>query len=333
MKGFCPHCEKEIDLKKVILNEDFNIRGENITLEVTYLECAKEGHLFTDPTSDDDPLDRAYREYRRRKNLLQPEEILDFRTHNGLSQRELNSILGWGGATLSRYENGALQSEAHDRLLRLAMKPSNLLDLIESNRESIPSHTVDRLLTQLRVEVRKDCPSLRMHFEHSFSDLEPDELGGYIPLDLDKLINVFLFFCHSSPVVKTKMNKLLFYADFKHFKEYGISITGARYAHLPYGPTPHLYELLLALLHIDDASIALEEEKFGEHVGEVCVALRSPDISIFSTSELKILAEVAHHFADTSATEISELSHQEKGYLETNNGQIISYTYADDLSI
>jgi len=322
-----------MDLKKVILNEDFNIRGENITLEVTYLECAKDGHLFTDPTSDDDPLNRAYREYRRRKNMLQPEEIRDFRTHNGLSQRELNCILGWGAATLSRYENGALQSEAHDRLLRLAMKPKNLLDLIDSNRESIPSHTTDRLLDQLRTEVREDCQSLRMHFEHNFADLEPDEMGGYVPLDLDKLINAFLFFCHSSPIVKTKMNKLLFYADFKHFKEYGISITGSRYAHLPYGPAPHLYELLLALLHIDDASIAIEEQKFGEHIGEVCVALRSPDIGIFSTSELKILAEVAHHFTDMSATEISDLSHQEKGYMETNNGQIISYAYADDLSI
>jgi hypothetical protein len=35
--------------------------------------------------------------------------------------------LGQGGATLSRYENGALQSEAHDQLLKLVMQPENLL--------------------------------------------------------------------------------------------------------------------------------------------------------------------------------------------------------------
>jgi hypothetical protein len=40
--------------------------------------------------------------------------------------------LGWGAVTLSRYENGALQDEAHDKTLHLAMLPENLIRLLEA---------------------------------------------------------------------------------------------------------------------------------------------------------------------------------------------------------
>jgi len=37
-----------------------------------------------------------------------------------ITQEELGVLLGWGGATLSRYENGALQDEVHEKMLRMA---------------------------------------------------------------------------------------------------------------------------------------------------------------------------------------------------------------------
>lgn len=36
----------------------------------------------------------------------------------------------------------------------------------------------------------------------------------------------------------TKLNKILFYADFGSFKKYGCSITGTEYMKLPNGPVP-----------------------------------------------------------------------------------------------
>ncbi|NIO19633.1 MAG: DUF4065 domain-containing protein, partial [Candidatus Aenigmarchaeota archaeon] len=46
----------------------------------------------------------------------------------------------------------------------------------------------------------------------------------------------------------TVLNKLLFYADFKHCKEYTVSISGSRYARLPYGPVPDNWAHYLAFL-------------------------------------------------------------------------------------
>jgi hypothetical protein len=42
--------------------------------------------------------------------------------------------------------------------------------------------------------------------------------------------------------------KLLFYADFLHFKLNEVSITGARYAHAPHGPVPDQFETWLTAL-------------------------------------------------------------------------------------
>jgi len=122
MNGFCPDCEKESSLSLIQTTEDFNIRGEAIPVEVVYYKCQECGEEFDISKPDNDPYEVAYREYRRRKGLLQPDEIRQFRIERGLTQKEFSHLLGIGIATLNRYENGALQSEAHDRVMKLAME-------------------------------------------------------------------------------------------------------------------------------------------------------------------------------------------------------------------
>ena len=63
-----------------------------------------------------------------------------------------------------------------------------------------------------------------------FGSYSPSLLSGYIRFDVNKLFQAMKFFCLKDRVVKTKLMKLLFYADFKHFKDSGISISGVRYA-------------------------------------------------------------------------------------------------------
>ena len=131
MKGTCPNCEREADIQVIESTENLEIRGESVETKVKYYKCTVCEQLFEDPRIEDDPLERAYREYRRRHGMTQPEAIRAIRKKYGLTQGELARLLGWGIATLSRYENGALQSSAHDRILALAMEPRNLLKLVD----------------------------------------------------------------------------------------------------------------------------------------------------------------------------------------------------------
>ena len=59
---------------------------------------------------------------RRHAGLLTPDEIRAFRESLGLSQSELEHLLGTGSKTVVRWEKGTVcQSRAADRLLRLLM--------------------------------------------------------------------------------------------------------------------------------------------------------------------------------------------------------------------
>ena len=331
MRGICPNCEKETDLELIRTTEEMEIRGELIPVEVEYYRCLACGEEFEDPRSDDDPLDRAYREYRRRHGMMQPEDIQATRKRYGLTQSEMSRLLGWGAVTFSRYENGALQDEAHGKILRLAMEPRNLLTLIKENPGTLTEEKRAHLVEQLRKE-EEEAYSFERIYEERFGEYDPDKFSGYRKLDLSKLFNAILFFCRGG-MLKTLLNKHLFYADFKHCNEYTLSITGSRYARLPYGPVPNNWTYYLALL-VEDCSLRVEEIPYGEHmIGEELFSEKKPDLSVFSDTELKILASIKEYFKGWTAKRISEFSHNEKAYVETPNAHLISYEYSEDLRI
>ena len=331
MKGICPNCEKERDLEFVSGAEDIEVRGETIKVPVEYYRCSFCGDEFDDPGSKDDPLDKAYKEYRRRHGMVPPDEIRELRKKHGFTQHELARILGWGLATLSRYENGALQSEAHDKILRLAMEPNNLIKLINGNPGALPEGRSKELLTKLKAS-EEAIYSIERFYEERFGSYEPDILSGYQKLNLQKLFNVILFFCMES-VLKTILNKVLFYSEFKYFKEHAVSITGARYARIPFGPAPDKWQHYFSLL-IEEGALASDEIFYDETMsGEKLTSVLKPDLSMFVNSELLVMASVKEYFKGWTAKRISDFSHEEKGYRETQNGHLISYAYAEDLQI
>jgi putative zinc finger/helix-turn-helix YgiT family protein len=332
MKAICPHCEATRDVELVDTKETIEIKGESIEIPVKYYKCLTCGEDFDDPKADSDPLERAYAEYRSRHGMVQPSDLRAFRKKYGLTQNELSKLLGWGPVTLSRYENGALQDEAHDKEVRLAMEPRNLINLIEDTPDAISNEKRLRLLKDLKME-EEEAFSFERIFEERFGKYEADELSGFKHLDVSKIFNAILFFCREGDF-KTKVNKLLFYADFRHFKEYTTSITGARYVCLPFGPVPDNYDHYFAAL-IGNGLLKVEEEVCGPgFVTEKLVTIGTSNVlSLFSDSEIKALLSVKEYFKDYTATKIKDFSHEEQGYKETSERQCISYEYADTLQI
>lgn len=329
MKDICPNCEKETEIELVRTKEVVEVRGEPIEVDAEFFKCTECGVDF-ESTQGLDSLTLAYQEYRHRHEMLQPQQIRDWRKQYGLTQNELSKILGWGGVTLSRYENGALHSEAHEKILRLSMEPHNLMTLIEETPDALPDDKRDRLLGELRAADDEACSFERL-FEERFGQYAPDEFSGYRKLDSQKLFNTILFFSVGGQL-KTKLNKLLFYADFKHFKEYSVSITGARYVHLQYGPVPDDYDYYFAEL-LRERYLDVEEEILGNYTGFKCVARVEPDLGTFDQSERDVLEQVISYFRKFGSAEIMKFSHDEAAYASTVEGETISYRHAENLRI
>lgn len=326
----CPACDVAT-VRPVKGVRTITVRSEPIDVEVKQYKCPKCGEEFLAPREGNDPFAMAYRLYRARHRMLQPEEIRDFRRRFHLTQEELARLLGLGGATLSRYENGSLQDRTHDTLIRMVMEPENLRELVANSTDVFSEEKKGEILKTIDRIGRSQASFFTRAIAAAFQQTEADEYSGFKRFDHERFLNAVLYFC-KEPVFKTKLNKLLFYADFKHYQEYTVSITGARYARIPFGPAPDGFDLYYPVLARQE-SIAVEEVIYPDYMGERYVAKGEPDLNVFTESELRILALVKEHFKNFSAKEISELSHKEQGYTKTKSGRPISYRYAEDLRL
>lgn len=330
-KDICWNCGKETDLEYIEKYENILVRGDEVSVLVKYYRCHECGGEYEDPKSTYDPLASAYKEYRERHGMMKPNEIRELRQRYGLTQKELSKLLGWGGVTLNRYENGALQDEPHDIMLKMIKNPHNLLERVIQNGDFLSGKKREGLISLLKDEI-EEAHSFPVILEELFGKYNPDILSGFQKLNLDKVFQAIVFFC-ADGIFKTKLNKQLFYADFKYYKDNAVSITGLRYVHLPLGPVPDKYEHYYATLQDIEEAIKIEEKISGNYVGEILWANKKPDLTIFSDSEIKTLIEVKTFFEPFTASKIKEFSHKERGYKETRDGQIIPYSYADYLKI
>jgi len=263
--------------------------------------------------------------------MLQPEQIKEFRLKLGLTQKEFSGILGIGIATLNRYENGALQTEAQDRLIQAMEQPENIIQFLESRPGVLTAEARQRVFLALQGDDENYADLLKKIIE-TLGSYPPTIMSGFKRFNPDKFFEMIKLLCYPEGVVKTKLNKLLFYVDFKYFKENGASITGARYAHAPHGPIPDEFDTWLTALSDWLKQIRVDEQPFGDCLGEVFIS-STADTSLFASSELECIDLVKKRFRYYTATQTKEYSHQEKGYQETRNGKLISYEYAMELSI
>jgi len=332
MEKICPICESEGTITKNKIKENFNIRGEDINVEYESFKCSKCGEQYIDSTPENDPFNLAYRKYRKAHNMLQPEDIKGIRKKYGITQNELSRLLGAGGATLSRYENGALQDRAHDSQLKLINDPRNMLKIVRENSELFGNVRAGSLISQLEKVVKNEYPIERC-LEEIFGSSDKSIFTGFQAFDINKLLNSILFFCKDG-LLKTKINKYLFYADFKHFKEYTVGITGATYVHLPLGPVPNNYEIYLSSF-VNEGYLGIEEIFYTDPniIGEKYVSIEKSLLSDFTDSEIKVLSTIKEFFYNFTAKDISNYSHEEKAYQDTAEQASISYEYAKFLKM
>ncbi len=148
MPEYCLHCDYEEELELSRKPVTITVRGEEFEVTKEFYQCPACGESFTS-SFDHDPLDEAYRNYRKRHQLLQPEEIRRWRENSGLTSIEVSELFSWESTTLRGYEVGALQTEEHDRQLKWLMQSLNLLLLVESQSKVLNEERRKVLIWQI----------------------------------------------------------------------------------------------------------------------------------------------------------------------------------------
>ncbi len=333
MMDYCEVCGREVETKIITRRESFNVCGEDIEVDAQVMVCAECGEELFNEELDSATLINAYNEYRRRHKLLLPEEIRKIREQYGLSQRSFAKLLNWGDKTIRRYENGAVQDRAHNSLLLFLREPENMRTYLTENEVALDEKQVAKLLDTVdKLEEDTDFRVGRRYFDLFFSRI-PCEENGFKGFDYEKLCAMVLFFAHKSAgVLKTKLMKLLNYSDMIFYKENGISISGLKYAHLPYGPVPDNFDMILGKMAADHIA-HIEVSYDGAYEYHQVVPECDVPEGVLSDEEIEVLTRIYEKFKNFGSAEISNYSHKETGYKATKTGQIISYAYAMDIDL
>lgn len=105
----CLSCMEVHDVKQVKVAEEVMFKNECVKFNAIYEYCS----LTEEYTQTEEMMrinDLAMKDaYRKKKNLLTSSEIITIREKYGVSQKDFSEILGWGKATITRYENHQVQ--------------------------------------------------------------------------------------------------------------------------------------------------------------------------------------------------------------------------------
>ncbi len=326
---FCDECGKEVKTKVITKRETYDVCGESIEIDASVLVCSECGEELFCEELDNDTLVRVYNEYRRRHKLLMPEEIKKIREQYDLSQRSFAKLLNWGDKTIHRYENGAIQDRAHNSLLVFLRDPENMRTYLNDNEVSLDEKQRNKLLNTInKLEKNLNVQDSMKLFNSIFSCI-PCEENGFKEFDYEKICAMVLFFANKcQDLLKTKLMKLLNYSDMIFYQKFGISMSGLKYIHLQYGPVPDNFDMLLWKMAKDHiAHIDLTCDKRGYEKQHIIPERDIPD-EVLSAEEADVLQCIYEQFKNLGSVAISNRSHQEKGYKETEQGEVISYAYA-----
>lgn len=331
----CPLCDKTHEVEERRRMATVTIKGDEIAYEERFYFCANAGegeNEFETGAMANENLLNARNAYRIKHGLLTSGEIVAIRESYGLSQVDLARLLGWGEATISRYESKAIQDEAYDAMLRLVKdNPMQALEFLKKNADKFSREK--GLAVRAKIVEKLDFYGkeylTRQAFEGEyakFSDLS--ESNGFTALNIDKIEAAISYIAESVPnLFKVKLMKMLWYADALSFKMNGCAITGMVYRHKAMGALPVGH---YSLMNLENLNIQEEESYHYDSMLHIYPA-KEMDYSVLDDGEKSVLDSVITKFRDFKAKEIVDYMHEEKAYRQTRPNDIIPFTLAGEI--
>lgn len=310
-KVYCEQCDHRVDYEVKDMETTRQVKELDLTLTVPVAHCRTCGAEVFVKEIDAKAQHAFFDEYRKRQGLISASTIRNMRKKLGLSQRDMARLLGLGEITIARYELGSIPSRANSMLLESLRSRHTLITFFEDNAAQLSEHGREALQTYLK-------------------ESNPLLYTGHRKFSIDKfhaLTALLVSLCEASDdkCYTTKLNKLLFYCDFGHHYKHGQSITGSKYLRLSYGPVPNKYDFKYDK---NPYLVAIVEEN------GIRYALKKPfESSSLKQEEIEMAHTIYNQLGGRTSLMLSDLSHHESAWLNTESGECISYTHSQELSL
>lgn len=305
-------------------------RKEAFRIQFQYYVCRDTGKTFTDKELEQANTNQVYNKYREKYGIPFPDEIKAIRDQYGLAASKMADILGLGINVYRNYESGEVPSVSNGRLIQMVKDPHEFYKLVDVSKNEFTPEELEKINRKVLQAMNAWNDHQDLYEEIMLGQKRPGITNGYKVPNLTIISQMVLYFSEQCTPFKTKLNKLLFYADFLHFRKTGFSISGLTYQAIQRGPVPRNYDWVLDMA-MQRKLVHIQFHDYGEYVGEQYLKSDSAvfDPSVFSETELGTLKSIAQVFRTSSVKEMVDKSHEEEAWksnFESMNE--ISYEYA-----
>lgn len=305
----------------------YQIKGKEIKFNSDRRFCSKCNSLVYDEKLDNIASEKGIEIYNKLYGVTK-EEIIALRKKYNLSQELFSKVIGCAKKTLISYEKGmSIPNDSYLIIIKsLIANPEMITNLVEANKVQYTDKEYNKINNKISIFLANNEKQLLLNEEYS-----PTEYNGYTKFNKEKVYNMIIFLADNT-ILKTKLLKEMFYADFLFYKENCKSITGLEYCKLPFGPVPDGFETILLNEYqegmIDYKPVITSSKEYYE-----IAAKKKFNKDLFTKEELDVLAKIKKYFKDYNVKKIVDYSHKEKAYTDTNDCAKISYDYSFDINL
>lgn len=313
---------------------ELEFRNETYAIKYHYYVCEDTDTEFTTDELDEINITQVHNLYRKNHSIPFPEEMRSIREKYNLSARKMSLILEFGENQYNKYENGAMPSLSNARLIQAAKDPEDFLEFLKASNV-LEGKKLEKKIKHIKKLIFEETTSPKLNLiEYLLGDSRPNEYNGFREPNLEKVMNMILFFAERMSPWETGMNKLMFYSDFTFFKRTCFSISGTEYRAIQHGPVLKKYGAVFEEAEEKGfINIRFDEERYeGNICKQFLPADRQFNDGLFTNDELETLKNVVDRFKGKSTAEISDISHEENAWVKNNEEKkLINYLHAFDL--
>lgn len=305
----------------------YQIKGKEIKFNSDRRFCSKCNNLVYDEKLDNIASEKGIEIYNKLYGVTK-EEIIALRKKYNLSQELFSKVIGCAKKTLISYEKGvSIPNDSYLILIKILIaNPEIIANLVEANKIQFTDKEYNKINNKISEFLANNEKQLLLSEEYN-----PTEYNGYTKFNKEKVYNMIIFLADNT-ILKTKLLKEMFYADFLFYKENCKSITGLEYCKLPFGPVPDGFETILLNEYqegmIDYKPVITSSKEYYE-----IAAKKKFNKDLFTKEELDVLAKIKKYFKDYNVKKIVDYSHKEKAYTDTDDCAKISYDYSFDINL
>ena len=130
----CFKCDDWCEYEARATEEEVRVKDTYVRIVRHKAFCVRCGSEMDVRELFDKDLATAFEAYKEAKGMVTAKELISYRKTMGYSATKLSRILKLGDKTITRLENGAIQSESVDMLLKYAMGRAKPLTRVGSQK-------------------------------------------------------------------------------------------------------------------------------------------------------------------------------------------------------